>query len=82
MSVASMMEEVVQNNILWAGRSFSRDLTPLKREMLIEANLNQGIYLLPLLAVFIIIAIIITIIIAIINQCGMACLQQGSEDVR
>lgn len=52
MSVASMMEEVVQNNILWAGRSFSRDLTPLKREMLIEASLNQGIYLLPMLAVF------------------------------
>lgn len=77
-----MMEERVQNNILQAGRSFSWDPTPLKREMLIEADLNQVLYLLPLLAVFIVIAIIITIMTAIIYQCGMGCPQQGSEGVR
>lgn len=75
------MEERVQNNILQAGRSFSWDPTPLKREMLIEADPNQVLYLLPLLAVFIVIAIIITIMTAIIYQCGMGCSQQGSEGV-
>lgn len=46
--------------------------------MLIEANLNQLLDLLPLLAVFIIIAITTTSIMVLINQCRTGCLQQAT----